>query len=268
MQNRYVGDIGDFGKYHLLKSLCKGSYSEQDMALGVIWYLVPDETHNDDGKHIRYLQQTNSNQTRFRIGDPALYDSLAEIIKGSRRDISLIRENKVLPEATVFYEAPLSFEGMPNNTPAARNRRIDFRKNWINKALEMTEGCDLIFVDPDNGLEVNSVKSYQNKGPKYTYFEELIPFVKRGQSLVIYHHLCRSGSAEEQVKKRLDQLKERLGVDDIYPLLYKRGTLRTFFIVPSLRHTESLKERAIRLTQIAPWKEHFSMLPAVFKESR
>lgn len=129
----------------------------------------------------------------------------------------------------------------------------------------MTLSCDLIFVDPDNGLEVNSVKSYQRTGPKYTYFEELIPFVKRGQSLVIYHHLCRSGPAEDQVKERLDQLKEKLGVDNIYPLLYKRGTLRTFFIVPSSEHIELLKGRAIRLTQIVPWKEHFSMLPVSAK---
>lgn len=114
MQNRYVGDIGDFGKYHLLKSLCMGDNNEHGLSLGVVWYLVPDENHNDDGKHIRYLEQTNSNLTRFRKGDPALYDSLSKIIKAGRRNVSLIRESKVLPENTVFYEEPLSFEGMPN----------------------------------------------------------------------------------------------------------------------------------------------------------
>jgi len=109
-------------------------------------------------------------------------------------------------------------------------------------------GCDLIFVDPDNGLEVRSVKAHQKTGPKYTFFEELIPFVERGQSLVIYHHLCRSGPAEVQVKERLDQLKEKLGINNIYALLYKRGTLRAFFIVPSSEHIELLKTRGIRLT--------------------
>ena len=61
MQNRYVGDIGDFGKYHLLKTLCAGNNTALALSLGVVWYRVPDENHNDDGKHIRYLEQTPSN---------------------------------------------------------------------------------------------------------------------------------------------------------------------------------------------------------------
>jgi len=258
MQNRYVGDIGDFGKYHLLKSLCMGNKSELDLSLGVVWYRVPDENHNDDGKHIRYLEQTTSNQVHFRDGDPALYDSLTEIIKAGKRDVSCIKEFNVLPIKTVFYDKSLSYEGMTNNSPATRKDRISYRNRWISKALDATLGCDLIFVDPDNGLEVRSVKAHQKTGPKYTFFEELIPFVERGQSLVIYHHLCRSGPAEVQVKERLDQLKEKLGINNIYALLYKRGTLRAFFIVPSSEHIELLKTRGIRLTKNSPWKEHFS----------
>jgi len=227
--------------------------------LGVVWYLVPDENHNGDGKHIRYLEQTTSNLERFRSGDPALYDSLSEIIKAGKRDVSIIKEFDVLPTKTVFYETPLSYEGMLNNSPTARRDRISYRNSWLSKALEATLCYDVIFVDPDNGLEVKSVKSHQKTGPKYTFFEELVPFVKRGQSLVIYHHLCRSGPAEVQVKERLDQLKENLGVDNIYALLYKRGTLRAFFIVPCSEHIELLKARGLRLTQFSPWKEHFSV---------
>ena len=48
MQNRYVADLGDFGKYGLLKYLCRG------LRLGIIWYLVSNESHNSDGRHIRY----------------------------------------------------------------------------------------------------------------------------------------------------------------------------------------------------------------------
>lgn len=46
MQNRYVGDIGDFGKLGLLRQLHKTGLS-----IGVNWYLTPDETHNGDGWH-------------------------------------------------------------------------------------------------------------------------------------------------------------------------------------------------------------------------
>ena len=205
------------------------------------------------------MEQTTSNVVRFRSGDPALYDSLTEIIKAGKRDVLSIKEFNVLPTQTVFYDTPLSYEGMPNNSPATRKDRISHRNSWSSKALDVTVGCDLIFVDPDNGLEVKTVKAHHKSGPKYTFFEELIPFVERGQSLVIYHHICRNGSAEVQVKERLDQLKEKLGINNIYALLYKRGTLRAFFIVPSLEHIELLKARGIRLTEISPWKEHFSV---------
>ena len=47
MQDRYVGDVGDFGKYGLLRALCGG-----DLTLGVVWYLYPDEEANNDGDDI------------------------------------------------------------------------------------------------------------------------------------------------------------------------------------------------------------------------
>lgn len=151
---------------------------------------------------------------------------------------------------------------MPNNSPAARVNRLNYRSHWFNGALDATKGCDMIFVDPDKGLEVASVERHRKTGPKYTFFDELVPFVKRGQSLVIYHHLCRSGPAEVQVQEGLNQIREKLGVDNVYALLYKRGTLRAFFIVPSSEHAKFLTERGILLTQSAPWKEHFSVIAA------
>jgi hypothetical protein len=260
MQNRYVGDVGDFGKYHLLKALCHGEDGGKALFLGVVWYLVPNESHNDDGKHIRYLETTASNLERFRKGDPLLYDTLAEIVKAGKRNVGLIREEKVLPADTAFYEAVLTFDGISNNSPSNRLKRVNYRNEWVRGAIKVTERCDIIFVDPDNGLQVTSVKPHQKTGPKYTFFEELVPFVRRRQSLVIYHHLCRSGPAEVQIKERLEQLKIKLGVKNIYSLLYKRGTLRAFFILPSSEHNELLKDRGIRLTQIAPWNQHFSII--------
>ena len=43
MQNRYTADLGDFGKYGLLKALCQshGEDEERNLRLGVVWYLLP-----------------------------------------------------------------------------------------------------------------------------------------------------------------------------------------------------------------------------------
>lgn len=37
MQNRFIGDIGDFGKYGLLRCI-----SKNDLRLGINWYLTDD----------------------------------------------------------------------------------------------------------------------------------------------------------------------------------------------------------------------------------
>jgi len=52
VQDRYAGDVGDFGKYGLLRALCK-----DDLSLGVVWYLVPDEEGTGDGGHVGVLGQ-------------------------------------------------------------------------------------------------------------------------------------------------------------------------------------------------------------------
>ena len=39
MQNKYVGDVGDFGKYGLLRRLACPEFTESPLSLGVIWYL-------------------------------------------------------------------------------------------------------------------------------------------------------------------------------------------------------------------------------------
>ena len=53
MQDRYAGDVGDFGKFGLLRTLCE--LNAPQLKLGIVWYLVPEESHNEDGKHTKYL---------------------------------------------------------------------------------------------------------------------------------------------------------------------------------------------------------------------
>ena len=78
MQDRYFGDIGDFAKYGLLRAVTAG---EPPLRLAVLWYLVPDESHNKDGRHIDYLEPTPENLARFRACDPELYDRLGDLVR-------------------------------------------------------------------------------------------------------------------------------------------------------------------------------------------
>ena len=75
MQDRYTGDIGDFGKYGLLRalSLPPDAAEGQPLRVGVVWMLVPDETGTGDGKFTAHLVPTDQNLERFMICDPRLY---------------------------------------------------------------------------------------------------------------------------------------------------------------------------------------------------
>jgi hypothetical protein len=75
MQDRYTGDIGDFGKYGLLRelSLPSDAVKGQTLRVGVVWMLVPAETGTGDGKFTAYLVPTDQNLERFMICDPRLY---------------------------------------------------------------------------------------------------------------------------------------------------------------------------------------------------
>ena len=296
MQNRYVGDLGDFGKYGLLRWLglpgkmfedqtlspslgwprvvdyhegtasgegstiplwpSEEANSNQSLTVGIVWYLVPDETHNSDGKHIHYLDPSAYNQERYRDCDPTLYDTLGEIVRSNRRNVSSVRDYQILPLGTRFYEAVLTFDRPGDQNPLSREHRVARRKAWLHGALKLTAGCDIVFLDPDNGFEVK-VGPSQRRGPKYVFFDELLPYLERDQSLVIYHHLGRQGSAWDQIRERSAQIKRNLG-REAFALLYHRGSARVFFVVPAPRHRRNLVSKAEMLMQ-SSWSRHFEL---------
>ena len=259
MQDRYTGDIGDFGKYGLLRELCGMTEGGRQLSLGIVWYRVPDESHNDDGKHTRYLEPSAKNLQQFRALDTHLYDALAKIVRGKDRRLSLVRGASLFPRETAFYETALTFLEMPGIGPAAKQARMRRRARWLSGAIDMTTGRDIVFVDPDNGLEV-TVQAHEKTGPKYVYYDELVPFAERGQSLIIYHHIGRKGSAATQINERLSEIADRIeGGTRAFALHYHRGTARAFFVVPAASQRDILTERSHRLVE-SGWGAHFDLV--------
>jgi hypothetical protein len=259
VQDRYVGDLGDFGKYGLLRALCAEELTwgprSYDLSLGVVWYLVPDEVGTGDGGHIGWARQ----EPRYMPCDPELFHVLYRMIRDGDRSVRAVRERGVLPRGTVFYEERLSYADMPGVGRTAAGRRLEHRKAWAWDALAATRGCDVVFADPDNGLEPRAGLPRQRlNGPKYAYFDELAPYLDRGQSLVVYHHLHRGAPHASQVQDRLSQLAERLG--SCFALRLRPGSGRMFLIVPAEAHRRVLRQRAERLARHRCWSRHFTLV--------
>lgn len=95
MQDRYAGDIGDFGKLGLLRTV-----AQTGLRVGVNWYRTYrayECATNQDGKHTGYLTDS-----AFAICDPALWQTLRQIV-ATRRSVLALEEAKLIPHATYFH---------------------------------------------------------------------------------------------------------------------------------------------------------------------
>ena len=243
MQDRYVGDIGDFGKLGLLRSLI----GETGLRLGVAWYRVPDESHNNDGRYVDYLEPANADA--YRPCDPELYDALAGIIAAGNRSVSMIEQAPILPIDTVYHGQPLSFAGV------SPRQRPELRRQWLATMVDSLAACEIVFADPDNGIEC-STGCCDLKGPKFVYWGDLDDLMRPARSLVIYHHLGRRGSHPSQIEAIKNQIASKLHVP-VEAMWFRRGSGRVYLIAMAPSHQEAFSTRLSRMAA-SPWSAHFT----------
>ncbi len=247
MQNMYIGDIGDYGKYGLLRALLHSDYK-----LGVVWYLVPDENHLNDGRHIDYLSKL-----KFIDCDCDLFSILKDIISSGKRNISQIEQSPIFPKDTTYYSDYLSYEGIKTNTSIARQERLSLREKWLENALKAVQDCNTIFLDPDNGLETPSVSKHSGKAPKYIYYDEVEKFLSQTDTLIIYHHLNRSRDHIGQIKERENSLGELAGeFYNIMSLRFRPYSPRAYFIITNRKQVRSKVDEFVN----SNWKQCFELV--------
>lgn len=224
MQDRYVGDIGDFVKLGILRAL--GSCS----APGVIWWKFPDEAHNRDGRHVGYLERPEL----WRHFDDHLFDQLSAIVRVDDRNLAALEGSGVLPDA-VFVSA----EVPTNGTPAERRLA---RANWFKAAKEAVDACDLVFVDPDNGLETAGFSPGAKAAGKSVSLQELRALARPGRTLIVYHHQTRRRGGHEAELRYWGQRLRDAGFTSVDALRAPRYSVWAFFILdapPELRELAS-----------------------------
>jgi hypothetical protein len=239
VQDRYAGDVGDFMKFGLLRTLVGG---DSPLRLGVNWYLTGDESHNADGKHTGYLEPGTTHHASLRGCDLDLMSRLAHVV-ATDRSVAALEASGVLPPGSLTYSERLEDCFLESG-----------RRNWHRGALEALGDADVIFVDPDNGIRSTRAGS---KPSKFVFLDELADYNARGQSLVIYHHADRStGGVAVQVPRRLRELADGTGVVTLGAVIARRGSTRYFFIVPAPAHRDRLASAArIHLGRWAPHVE-------------
>ncbi len=228
MQNRYVGDIGDYVKLGILRALAP------QRRLGVMWWLYPNEGHNADGKHIRYLDEPQT----WRSYDEDLFDGLARVIERNDRRVAALEASGLLPGAAFASELIPSEGHWRERGPA----RVD----WFARAKAQMVDRDLIFIDPDNGLETANYKLHAKKAGKSVSNAELLSLRTPGRALLVYHHQTRrAGGHIEELKHWGGRLKAA-GFDTVDALRAPRFSPRAFFLLDGSAELRVCAERAAR----------------------
>lgn len=210
MKNQYFADIGDFGKYGLLRFL-----ANQGIIISINWYMTCDDGSND-GHFRQYLDNG-----QYRNRDPQLFDELYKMHQLRNYSIEAFEEKQLIPNAT-YYQAFIDSPGWSNK---ASTERLSERVQWHKDALAFCRDSSLIFLDPDNGLSKNSVNGWLTS-PKYVFVDEALDYYRLGSDLVYY---CHKGRRDPyKWNQALCLLKTKDPSIHIRAITFHKGTQRTY----------------------------------------
>jgi hypothetical protein len=216
VKNQYFGDVNDYVKYGLLRGLIR-----EDVRLLVAWMLTPDDGRSD-GKFTDYLSRSE----KWRHFDPPLFDFLDSEVNGKkRRSVEHI-------ESWEGLRASFLSELVPDDRAG--------RDEWTSRLCASVPGHDLVFFDPDNGIEIPSCPRGRRGSSKFLLWDEALQAWSLGASLLIYQHFPRE-ERSGYVSRRSSELRTLIGARDIHVL--KTGNVG-FFLVPREEWSEAAAARA------------------------
>jgi hypothetical protein len=168
VNDQYFGDEKDYIKYGLLRCLVSSG-----LEVGICWMLTPDDS-GPDGRKTQYLLDPQA----WRLHDPQLFDALADaVFLRAERRVSLLESMRLIEPSRFHNElVPDSFQA---------------RQRWFARALAALRGSDVIFFDPDNGLEVPSRHMGRKDSSKYLAWDEVAETWEAGCSVLIFQHFTR-----------------------------------------------------------------------------
>ena len=217
MKNQYFGDINDYRKYGLLRLLAGAGLS-----VGVCWLLTPNDG-GVDGERRNYLLKPG----RWRKHDQDLYDLLRPLLQsGVERSVQCAEEWDLIPRATYFDELLSDDE--------------DRRDCYFKDAFEHLQNCDVLFLDPDNGIEVESTRRGRRGSARYVYWTELHEAYSSGHSLLVYQHFPHV-QREPFVRFLAGRVAEDLRADHVTAFITPHVV---FILVHRRAHHAALEETA------------------------
>ena len=212
MKRQWLGDDHDVRKYCLLKYIYQ---TLDNIPIIINWMITEEESQKEqqiafennlcDNNSILILANDISDYKHKH--DTRHFDGIITILKNHKIEITPF-SNK-LPNITNVIAN--------NQSMKQRNQRDickQLRKNWLLKFIETIKRDSIVFFDPNNGLEIPSLKKSVTriKSDNYIFCEEILSTLNNGhvKGVFVYQHALLFGEGtrqEEAIKTRVGQIK-------------------------------------------------------------
>lgn len=209
MQDAYVGDIGDYGKYGLLRNI-----SNTSLCLAINWYRVKS------GKAFEYLNHPE----KYRKYDSELFDKLVRIVM-TEQQCKVEEVETIDIGVTCFFS-----EEIPER-----------REMWHNQGLSKTQKADIVFLDPNTGLATRKMMEDGSYTKEHVLWNELKDYYDRNQSVILYQHRPRGKKREAVIEEITEFNRSYLTADFLFGLEFPKVTNRYYFFFCHNEHANELK---------------------------
>lgn len=253
MKNQYFGDVGDYGKYAMLRCL-----AEAGIRIAVNWYLtdtVGEKDGTNDGRFTTYLKKN-----QFRRFDPDLFNLLKDMVYPESKEPIGTETERIGQTGRTPDRSVLSFEEKDMIPGAVYYHELltddrEARNDWHKKALLCCKDANMVFLDPDNGPTPPDTATKKHlrgkKSCKFCFPEEIADYYRQGNDVVYYCQKARRSPDRWRECKQLmlhyqdvtdtatgGQTPKQMALPDcrLYILTYHRGTQRSYIFVLHENH--------------------------------
>ena len=104
---------------------------------------------------------------------------------------------------------------------------------------EKLSNCDIIFFDPDNGIETKSKNKGQRDSAKFIYWDEISDTFQSGHSTLIYQHFPREEHTSF-IQRIVKDICARLSPSKVY---WFRTSQVVYFLAVQEKHSDYIATR-------------------------
>lgn len=208
MRDQFAGDISDLLKFSLLCALAKS-----DRNIGVGWYFVPDNNGRPDGQHLQYRDEE-----KWKALDELVWKALKAL---PERSVQCLESLRFWPKGTRFHRVPIRVGAQ--------------RQQWFEAMKNHLAGCDLVFLDPDNGL---------GRADKLHATVDEVREMRQDKRSIVLIKFPGFVEHYEQMKRCHRQLLETAGAESVFTIrtcvmIEGRPRIRWFTIIDGAKELEN-----------------------------